>query len=103
MLCPVCMTENVTEARFCFMCSCPLGEQVLERIIIKPVDPVLKPREAAAVIKVDRSYLDGLQKLGLVPENCYFELPTINGTGKRKTIRYKAKELIEWDRSGQTG
>ncbi len=102
MLCPACMTENVSEARFCFMCSCPLGE-LLERIIIKPVDPVLIPREAAAVIKVDRSYLDGLQKMGLVPENCFFELPTINGTGKRRTIRYRAKELIEWDMHRHTG
>lgn len=99
--CPQCQAKVPDKAKFCPECSNPVTElpEAQERVVIRVVDPILKPKEAAQLIKIDRTMLDELRKQGKLPKNCYFEIPPVFGSGQRKIYRYRAKELIEWTQS----
>lgn len=93
-----CKAKPPEGARFCPECGRqvpetrePMGEK--EEMVVMQLDPLLKPSEAARVLKISRWMLDELRTRGVLPRECYMEIP---GSGKRKTIRYHTKELLTW-------
>ncbi len=97
MVC-LCKTKLPEGARFCPECGrqVPARREPVEETeerVVKQLDPLLKPAEAARVLKISRWMLDELRTRGVLPRECYMEIP---GSGKRKIIRYHTKELLTW-------
>jgi len=74
----------------------PPEPEFADQPIIKEVDPILTPAEAAKLLKISRWTLTELRIQNKLPVNSYFELPQRNGAGKLKTVRYRTKELLAW-------
>lgn len=94
-----CGFELQEGSKFCPECGKKIPkpkppEPVDERPTIKEVDQILKPNEAAKLLKISRWKLDELRIQGKLPGNCFFEIPC-NSEIKRM-YRYRAKELLEW-------
>lgn len=73
----------------------------MDKTIINSVDPLLRQKDAARLIKRSRTWLSKAQSLGLIPKECYIELPTVFGEGKRPQILYRADKLIEFNSKNQ--
>jgi len=93
--CKHCKTENPEGAKFCMDCGRKLPKPVneAEHPFIKEVDPVLKPAEAAKLLKISRWKLDELRIQRKLSRDCFFIIP---GGGQKQIIRYRAKELLNW-------
>ncbi|SFR15409.1 zinc-ribbon domain-containing protein [Desulfoscipio geothermicus] len=93
-----CGNELPEEFRFCPACGKPAPKpqnpvpRIADELEIKQVDPMLSPVEAARLLKISRWKLDELRIQKKLPPNCYV---IISGK-KKKTIRYRAKELLNW-------
>ncbi len=93
-----CGFETPESAKFCPECGKktpqlkPQIPQVADEIIIKQVDALLKPDEAARFLKISRWKLDELRVQKKLPRECYAVLSGV----KKKTVRYRAKELLAW-------
>jgi hypothetical protein len=88
-------------AKFCSECGKrlpkpkPAEVEIAERPIIREVDPILKPAEAARMLKISRWKLDELRLQQKLPLNSYFIVPS-RGEGITKTVRYRTQELLKW-------
>jgi hypothetical protein len=94
-----CGTELPEGAKFCLSCGKkqpkpkpPEPEE--EKPIIKEVDPILRPVEAARLLKISRWKLDELRIQGKLPSGCWFEIPSESEV--KRMYRYRAKELLAW-------
>lgn len=94
-----CGFEAPEDFKFCPACGKRLPkpkppEPVDERPTIKEVDPILKPVEAAKLLRISRWKLDELRIQGKLPGNCFFEIPGQSET--KRMYRYRAKNLLAW-------
>jgi hypothetical protein len=96
-----CGAESLDGAKFCSECGKrlpkpkPIEAEIAACPIIREVDPILKPAEAARMLKISRWKLDELRIQDKLPLNCYFIVPS-RGEGVIKTVRYRAQELLKW-------
>lgn len=100
MNCKHCSNPLEEQHKFCPVCGKkvppkprPQPIQPGEMTEICTVPPILKPVEAAQLLKISRWKLDELRVQDKLPANSYIEIP---GSGKRKIIRYRSKELLVW-------
>lgn len=99
MQCLKCGTDGPDDAKFCAKCGKRMPRpkldpvQISDQPVIRQVDPVLKPKEAALLLKISRWKLDELRIQGKLPPNTYFEIPT---ESTKKFVRYNARELLAW-------
>jgi hypothetical protein len=93
MLCKHCETVTTSGSKFCPECGQKISQQnKYSESIIRQVNPLLKPVDAANLLQISRWMLDELRIQRKLPADCYVVL-----SGKRKkTIRYRAKELLTW-------
>jgi hypothetical protein len=94
-----CGFEAPEGAKFCAECGKKLPKPKppaaeTEQPIIREVDPVLKPNEAAKLLKISRWKLDELRIQGKLPLSCYFEIPSESEV--KRIYRYKARDLLAW-------
>lgn len=86
------------KAKFCPECgeSAPKALEKIptfaDELIIKQISPLLTPVEAATLLRISRWKLDELRIREKLPEDCFI---IISGRVK-KTIRYRARELLTW-------
>ena len=84
-------------AKFCHSCGKPAPKpknipQVADELIIRQVDAYLTPVDAAGLLKISRWKLDELRMQKKLPDDCFIVL----SGNKKKTIRYRARELLSW-------
>jgi hypothetical protein len=98
-----CGSETPEGAKFCPTCGKKIPKpkpkpsnipDVPEQLLIRVVDPILRPVEAARLLKISRWKLDELRIQGKLPGNCYFEIPSESEV--KRMYRYRAKELLAW-------
>ena len=101
MQCPKCGAEAPDGARFCPDCGKRLPKpkppepEVAEHPVIREVDPILTPKEAAQLLKITTWKLGELRVQDKLPAGSWFEIPSA-GSGRKKIIRYCAKVLLAW-------
>jgi len=98
--CPGCDLEAPKEANFCSFCGKKLPklkppEPVVDQPVIKEIDSILTPKEAARLLKISRWKLDELRIQKKLPQDCYFIIPS-NGDGNRQIVRYYTKAILSW-------
>lgn len=97
MLKCICGFNVPLKAKFCPDCGEPAPKmpeipKFADELIIRQINPLLTPDEAAELLRISRWKLDALRVQHKLPESSYV---WISGN-KKKTFRYRARELLSW-------